>query len=100
MEINTEQERRIFDRKRVQERAQFFVGLASREALLVDTSDGGVRLDIKGPVRVQVRLKVNGIESDYDATLAWTKNYSDGRMGFGLEFSHNDLERLYGEAHR
>ena len=100
MKILDDEERREFERKKIEEQARFDVDLKAIEATLVDVSDGGLRFDVQGPLRAKLRMKVNGIETLYDAKLVWTKNYSDGRTAIGLEFSKPDLDRLYGEAHR
>jgi hypothetical protein len=100
METYSDEERREFDRKKIEEQARFDVDLKAIEATLVDVSDGGLRFDVTGPVRAKLRMKVNGIETIYDARLVWTKNYTDGHTAIGLEFSRPELDRLYGEAHR
>ncbi|MHC4871197.1 MAG: PilZ domain-containing protein [Planctomycetota bacterium] len=56
------------------------------DAVSVDVSETGIKLQTKEPLKVKMRFKNNGILVERLAQIAWAKDHKDGNTTYGFEF--------------
>ncbi len=64
------------------------------EAMTVDISATGVRIDMAAPLRVTMRFVENGQLQDRMAQLARVQKTPDNGMSYGFEFIDNSDENI------
>ena len=77
--------KRIHDRRPLDKPVQFVVQGEVIEAVSVDVSDGGIRLDTEWPVRIALRIGGEG-QQPYEAALVWARRKLGGGMTYGFEY--------------
>ena len=89
----TEQERdgkRIAERKEIRTKIEFFVYGDIETATSVDISETGIRFETPNPIKVRMRLTVNGELKECMSQLVWAKRNTDNSMSYGLAFIPDD----------
>ena len=83
---NTDQtDRRRHERRPSRNPVEFTIQGDILDAVSVDVSDSGIRLDTERPVEISLRLGGDG-EQSYDASLVWARRKLDGGMTYGFEY--------------
>lgn len=63
------------------------VGAEVIQAMTVDLSETGLRIDMDHPLKVRIRFLVDGQLVDRTAQLARAEKTPDGGMTYGIEFT-------------
>lgn len=87
MKSQKKPEKRRDERKEGNFQAQFFIDVDIFDAHSMDFSSTGVRLKLHQPVKIMMRMNVNGQEEEKFADLVWAKRHEDGTMEYGLEYT-------------
>jgi len=66
------------------------VGAEVIQAMTVDLSDTGLRIDMDRPLNVRIRFLVDGVLVDRKAQFARAEKTPDGGMTYGIEFSADE----------
>lgn len=74
------------ERRPLETKVEFFVDADIIEATSVDISESGIRFDTKTPVRICMRLTVDGELQEKRARLIWAKKLPEGGVTYGFEF--------------
>ncbi len=90
-----DRERRVADRKEIQTKIEFFVNADIISAQSLDMSETGVRFDTKEPIKVHMRMKIDGKSCDREGQFVWAVTNSDGGMTYGLEFIADPEEYMF-----
>jgi len=57
------------------------------KAVSVDVSDTGVRLDMEEPLKIWLRMEVNGDAVVREAKIVWAKGKPGGGVSYGFEYT-------------
>jgi len=88
-------ERRISRRKELQSKIEFFVNADIIAAQSLDMSETGLRFDTKEPIRIHLRMEIDGELCDREARFVWAVRNSDGGMTYGLEFISDPEDYMF-----
>jgi len=74
-------------RRQVTSKVEFFVHGDIERASAVDISETGIKFVTDEPVKVRMRLEVDGETKEFYARMIWArKSAEDNSMSYGLEF--------------
>ena len=74
-------------RRQLTTKVEFFVDGEIEQAITIDISEMGIQFVTDEPVKVRIRLELEGEAKEYFARLVWArKRTNDGSMSYGLEF--------------
>ncbi len=76
--------RRKHDRKPSDNPVEFVIAGDVINAVSVDISDGGIRLDTERPMVITLRFGDGG--ESYDASLVWARRTLAGGVTYGFEY--------------
>ena len=79
-------EKRVSRRKKLQAKIEFFVNADIIAAQSLDMSATGLRFDTKEPMKIHLRIEIDGELCDREAQFVWASTNPDGGMTYGLEF--------------
>ena len=88
-------EKRISERKELKTKIEFFVNADIIAARSLDMSETGLRFDTKEPIKIYMRMEINGESCDREARFVWATTNSDGGMTYGLEFITDPEEGMF-----
>jgi len=88
-------ERRTSRRKELQTKIEFFVNADIISAQSLDMSETGLRFDTKEPIKIHLRMEINGELCDREAQFVWATTNSDGGMTYGLEYITDPEEYIF-----
>ena len=88
-------ERRSSERTVVQAQIEFFVNADIVSAQSVDMSETGLRFDTEEPLKIHMRMKIDGEVHDREARFVWAAKNPDGTMTYGLEYIPDPQEYLF-----
>jgi len=87
-----EQDRRRAPRKPLLADVKLVLDASVIEAMTVDVSSTGVRIDMARPLTVSMRFVAGGQLQDRKAQLAWSRRTPDGGMTYGFEYVDKENE--------
>ncbi len=96
MEQKDNPERRGAERRPITTEVEFYVDADIVEASSIDLSKTGVQLSTDRPIRIRLRMDVDGKATDHQAELVWARRSADGDMSYGFEFLEDTDEVLFG----
>jgi uncharacterized membrane-anchored protein YjiN (DUF445 family) len=74
-------------RRQVTTKVEFFVHGDIEQAKVVNISETGIQFVTDEPVKVRMRLELDGEIKEYVAQMIWAKkNAQDASMSYGLQF--------------
>jgi hypothetical protein len=74
-------------RRQVSTKVEFFVHGDIEKASAVDISETGIKFVTDEPVKVRMRLELDGETREFFARMVWArKSAEDDSMSYGLEF--------------
>ena len=79
-------EKRHNRRRRIRANGEFFIDADLIRAHSVDLSTGGIRLRLKNPVQIIMRMKIGAYEMERVANLVWARKNELGDLEYGLEY--------------
>ena len=88
-------ERRASRRKELQTKIDFFVNADIISAQSLDMSETGLRFDTKEPIKIHLRMEIDGKLRDREAKFVWAVKNSDGGMTYGLQYITDPEEYIF-----
>ncbi len=88
-------ERRVSTRKELETEIEFFVNADIIAAKSVDISETGLSFDTKEPLKIHLRIDIDGKLCDREAQFVWATRNSDGGITYGFEFVSDPKEYLF-----
>ena len=90
-----ERERRASTRKELESRIEFFVNADIISAKLIDISETGLSFDTGEPLKIHLRMDIDGELCDREAQFVRASKNSNGGMTYGFEFIPDPKEYLF-----
>jgi len=95
MNQESERNRRQAERISLETRVEFIVDADVIQAKSIDISETGIRIETDDPIKVCMRLYIDGEKKDMEGQLVWTKKNEKGGMAYGFKYIRNpDREEL------
>ncbi|MCD6294652.1 MAG: PilZ domain-containing protein [Deltaproteobacteria bacterium] len=88
-------ERRASTRKEMETKIEFFVNADIIAAKSIDISKTGLRFDTGEPLKIHLRMNIDGKLCDREAQFIWATRNSKGSMTYGFEFIPDPKESLF-----
>ncbi len=79
-------EMRQYEREQYNVDIEFFVDADIIVAKTIDISKSGLQLKVDEPLKIAMRMEVEGDLCEYEAQLIWAKRKPDGTMSYGFEY--------------
>ena len=88
-------ERRVSTRKEQESKIEFFVNADIIAAKSIDISETGLSFDTGEPLKIHLRIDIDGKLCDREAQFVWANRNSDGGITYGFEFIPDPKEHLF-----
>ncbi len=75
------------ERSPVRTDVEFYVGDAIMKAISVNISESGLCFDMTEPIKICLRMEVNGQLINREAQIVWAEKKRDGAVIYGFEFT-------------
>jgi hypothetical protein len=86
MSIDGTNENRVSERLDINTEIDFYVDADVLSARSVNISGSGIRFDTDQPIKVCMRVDVDGALHELEASLVWARRNDAGGMAYGFEF--------------
>lgn len=77
------------ERKPVRAEVEFYVGDAIMKAISVNVSEGGIRFDMEEPIKICLRMEMDGQLINREAQIVWARRMPTGGVTYGFEYTPN-----------
>ena len=88
-------ERRVSARRDMESKIEFFVNADIIAAKSIDISETGLSFDTEEPLKIHLRMDIDGELCDREAQFVWAARNSNGGMSYGFEFIPDPKESLF-----
>jgi hypothetical protein len=88
-------ERRVSARRELESKIEFFVNADIIAAKSIDISETGLSFDTEKPLKIHLRMDIDGELCDREAQFVWATRNSNGGMSYGFEFIPDPKESLF-----
>ena len=88
-------EMRTSERKEIRTQIEFIVNADIISAQSINISETGLRFDMKEPIKIHLRMEIDGELCDREAQFVWAVKKPDGGMTYGLEFITDPKEYMF-----
>ena len=88
-------ERRVSARRELESKIEFFVNADIIGAKSIDISETGLSFDTEKPLKIHLRMDIDGELCDREAQFVWATRNSNGGMSYGFEFIPDPKESLF-----
>jgi len=88
-------ERRVSARRELESKIEFFVNADIIAAKSIDISETGLSSDTREPLKIHMRMDINGELYDREAQFVWATKNSNGGISYGFEFISDPKESLF-----
>lgn len=78
---------RTEEREPVNAEVKFFVVNDLLDAQALDLSAGGIRFQTQQPIRIRLRMTVDGETREQEAELVWAERQDGDSVSYGFEFA-------------
>ncbi len=65
---------------------EFYVNADIIEAETIDVSETGIRIEMNEPIKIFLRMEIDGRMRDFEAKMVWARKNLDERMTYGFEY--------------
>jgi len=89
MDTGKTSERRLAERASVRTQVDLCLSDDTIRAVSVDVSESGVRLNIEDPLKILLRMEMNGESVVREAQIVWAGKKSERGMSYGFEYAPN-----------
>ena len=89
MQSGNNVERRKNARQKTSTQGELYLESTAFKAMLVNFSDGGVRLTMESPINFTVRFKVGEKRINRRVQLVWSNKNEEGNMRYGFNYLDN-----------
>ena len=83
---------RMSPRKRCNAPVEVTIEAQTFNAVLMDISESGMRVQANSPLPVLVHIKMPDGVATRKALLVWSRNSEDGIISYGLRFAEDDAD--------
>ena len=95
MREKKEREKRISPRRELESKIEFFVNADIIAAKSIDISETGLSFDTEEPLKIHLRMDIDGELCDRQAKFNWASRNSKGGITYGFEFIPDPKESLF-----
>jgi hypothetical protein len=95
MNQEIEREKRKAKRMPLDTKVEFIVDADVIQAKSIDMSETGIRIETDDPIKICMRLDIDGEKKDMKGQLVWTRKNEKGGMIYGFQYIRDpDREEL------
>ena len=88
-------ERRVSTRRELESKIEFFVNADIIAAKSINISETGLNFDTGEPLKIHLRMDIDGELCDREVQFVWAAGNSNGGMTCGFEFIPGPKESLF-----
>ncbi len=86
MDTDKGREFRMHERREYGINIEFFVDADIMIAKTIDISKTGLQFKVDEPMKIAMRMEIEGDLHEYEAQLVWARRKPDGSMSYGFEY--------------
>ena len=95
MSKQNKRERRVSTRRKLENKVEFFVNADIINAKSTDISETGLSFDTEEPLKIHLRMDIDGELCDREAQFVWASRNSNDGMRYGFKFIPDPKEHLF-----